>query len=453
MSASQSKRKIGVIFHGGTKNLGDEALFATVVQNVRRRIPNAELIGFTINPEDTERRNSIPCFPIRRENKSAITPSASSSTPLTADGEAASVSVAQKIKSALKAIPGVPAVFAALRTIAHYMVSVAAEPGFLFKSYRRLKGVELLLAAGGQQLNDAWGAGPWGYPFTLYKWTLLAKLADTKVALLSVGAGPIDYPLSKFFFRRALNLVNYRSYRDAISSRLMESLGIPGSHPVLPDLVYSLRLPAPKPAPAGTTRVVVGANPVPFFDGRYWTASDPARYADYCREFARFAEWLDKSGHSVLFFPTQMRADALTIRDIRQAMNGSNQSPNILAVNPIQTLEDLVSEISRADLVVANRYHGILISLMMNKPVLGVAYHEKSRVLLEQTGQGDYVVNIHDFTAEALIERFSAMEADAPAIKKRIAESMAPLRKALEEQYDTVFGLIGVKPLESADGK
>jgi len=89
---------------------------------------------------------------------------------------------------------------------------------------------------------------------------------------------------------------------------------------------------------------------------------------------------------------------------------------------------------------------------MMNKPVLGVAYHEKSRALLAQAGQGEYVLNIADFTAEDLIERFSALEANAPAIKKQIAERMAPLRRALEEQYDVAFGLIGVKPAGASAG-
>jgi polysaccharide pyruvyl transferase WcaK-like protein len=121
-----------------------------------------------------------------------------------------------------------------------------------------------------------------------------------------------------------------------------------------------------------------------------------------------------------------------------------------LTGQPIQTLADLVSEISRADFVVANRYHGILISLMMNKPVLAVAYHEKSRALLAQAGQGEYVLSIGQFKTEDLIERFAALEANASAIKNEIAERMAPLRQALDEQYDNVFGLIGVRPPEAS---
>jgi polysaccharide pyruvyl transferase WcaK-like protein len=446
MAACEFRRKIGVFSHGGTKNLGDEALLAAVIQNVRLRIPHAELIGFTINPRDTSERHGIPCFPIRRVGKkeplaggtSSAIPAASNPANIKAKGRAA-----QKVKAAAKAVPAVRPMLLGLRRFMQGVASVFAEPKFLLDSYRRLKTVELLLVAGSQQLNDGYG-GVWGFPYTLLKWTLLAKCTGTKVAILSVGAGPINSPLSKFFFKRVLNWVNYHSYRDSISSRLMESWGIKGKHRVFPDLVYSLQLPAPRATLADTARVVVGTNPIPFFDGRYWPTPDPARYLDYVEKFARFTEWLDKTGHSVLFFPTQVRADVLTIADIRQAMNGSGHSPNLLAGRPIQTLEDLVSEISRADLVVANRYHGILLSLMMNKPVLGVAYHEKSRALLAQAGQSDYVLNISDFTTQDLIERFSSLKANAAAIKWQIANCMAPLRKALDEQYDEVFSLIGV---------
>src|SRR5713226_446604 len=443
-TSSATQRKIGVFSHGGTKNLGDEALLAAVVQNIRLRVPDAQIVGFTINPNDTRERHKIECFPIRRTTDSpADAPAANANQENNLSKPADPES--NGIRSIIKSIPGIRPLVLSLRRLASRVANVFAEPKFLFDSYLRLKGAQLLLVAGSQQLNDGYG-GSWGFPYTLFKWTLLSRFTGTKVAILSVGAGPIDRSLSNFFFKRALNLVSYRSYRDSISSRMMEGMGIKGSHPVLPDLVYSLQLPAPRPAPPDGARVVVGTNPVPFFDGRYWPTPDPARYDEYVGKFAKFAEWLDKSGRSVLFFPTQVRADTLTIGDIRKAMNGSGKSENILPGQHIETIQDLVSEISRADLVVANRYHGILISLMMNKPVLGVAYHEKSWALLAQAGQGDYVLNIADFKTEELIERLTAMEANAPMIKKQIAERISPLRKALDEQYDKVLGLIGVQP-------
>ncbi len=409
MATGESCRRIGVFCHCGQQNLGDEAIFAAVIQNVHSRLPSAEIIGFTINPADSEMRHGLRCFPIRHfaKTKSSL---ASASSPASSGASESSQSCdsLSKLKRFCKSIPGVKHVVSGMRRSVGAAAAILREPGFLFKSYRRLKGVELLLIAGSQQLNDVYG-GVWGFPYTLLKWTLLSKCTGTKIAILSVGAGPINSSISKFFFRCVLDLVDYRSYRDAFSSHLVESIGSKGIHPVFPDLVYSLQ-----------------------------------RYDDYVCKFASFSKWLDKSGNQVLFFPTQLRADVLTIRDIRQAMNGAGNSENLLSCRPIHSLKDLVSEISRTDLVVANRYHGILISLALGKPVIGLAYHEKSRALLEQIGLGEYVLNSAEFEVEELIAKFRSLEANAPAIRKQIAEHMAPLRRALDEQYGNVFALIGV---------
>jgi polysaccharide pyruvyl transferase WcaK-like protein len=131
-------------------------------------------------------------------------------------------------------------------------------------------------------------------------------------------------------------------------------------------------------------------------------------------------------------------------------MNGGRNSPRILEGLPIQSIGDLVTEIARADLVIANRYHGILLSLALNKPVLGMAYHEKSRALLEQVGQGDYVLNVADFSFDELVEKFKALHAHAAQSKEQIAARITPLREALDRQYDSVFRLIGIEPVQLA---
>ncbi len=446
MAPSVPLRKIGIFSHGGVKNLGDEALFAAVLQNVRARVPSAEVVGFTSNPEDTMQRHGLVSFPIRRLDERASSaaprqltaPASKTSSPLTP-------AVAPKgWKQILKSVPGVAVGVRGVRRALQVLRSALLEPRFLWNSYRNLRGVEIILIAGSQQLNDIYGA--WEFPFTLYKWSVLARFAGTKVAILSVGAGPLASRMSRYFIRRVLRMCSYRSYRDVISSRLVESIGVKGPNPVFPDLVYGMRLPVPRPVSADAKAVVVGVNPVPFYDGRYWATPNPARYGDYVRKIAKFTEWLDQNGYSTLFFPTQTRADTLTIKDIRSELNGAANSLRILPENPIQGIDDLISEIARADLVIANRYHGILLSLALNKPVLGIAYHEKSRELLEQAGQGDYVLNVVDFRTEDLIAKIKAMHANAAQIKKEIASRIAPLHEALEQQYDVVFGLIGIAP-------
>ena len=46
------------------------------------------------------------------------------------------------------------------------------------------KGIDLLIIAGSQQLIDYIG-GPWAHSYTLFKWTLLAKAVNAKVAFVA----------------------------------------------------------------------------------------------------------------------------------------------------------------------------------------------------------------------------------------------------------------------------
>jgi polysaccharide pyruvyl transferase WcaK-like protein len=426
--------KIAVLGHCGNANLGDDALFAAVVQNVRARQPDAEIVGFTIDPEDSRQRHGVPAYPIRRP--------ADSSGP----GESVQESGSGKLNRAIKkVVPGLAPFARACRRVVAGLAAVPAEVKFLRQSYRRLRGTELLLVAGSQQLSDHFG-GPWGFPYTVFKFTFLSKLTGTKVALLSVGVGPLRSPLSRFFARRVLNMVTYRSYRDVPSTRLAVELGVKGAHPVLPDLVYSLELPSPKPTKAESDRPVVGVNPIPFYDSRYWHIVDDERYGKYVCEFTKFADWAQSSEHALLFFPTQMRSDPLTIADIRNGMQEPN-SPNVLPGDRVDGVQDLINEISRADIVVANRYHGMLFALAMGKPVLGLIYQEKGRSLMEDVGQGEYVLEAADLKGEDMIARFKSMEANAGAIREQISSRLEPIRKSLQEQYDTALRLIGIEPL------
>ena len=60
----QPFKKIAILGHVGTKNLGDEAIIAAVIHQIGKRYPTAQIIGFTGDPDDTRARHGIPAFPI-----------------------------------------------------------------------------------------------------------------------------------------------------------------------------------------------------------------------------------------------------------------------------------------------------------------------------------------------------------------------------------------------------
>jgi polysaccharide pyruvyl transferase WcaK-like protein len=430
--------RIGIFAHAGNQNLGDEALVAAAIQAVRHRYPDAEIRGYSANPADTGARHGIAAFPIRRVPATITAPVANGTLP--AHQRRGWIAGIARI---VKAVPPFRAGVAALRRTVRVLASALREPRFLLASHRNLKGVDLLLIAGSQQLNDMFG-GAWGFPYTVWKWSMLAKLTGTRVAFLSVGAGPIRSPLSRWFLRRGLALASYRSHRDPLSCQLLRSIGVPGDGLVAPDLVYGLRLAAPAIARDPLGPPIVGANPVPFFDGRYWPQARPATYGRYVGTLAAFADWLLESGHRVLFFPTQLSADPPVIDDVRRRMatNGNLARTAMLPPGTIASLEDLVAEIARMDFVVANRYHGILIALLLQKPVLGLAYHAKSVELMSMMGLEKYAIDLTDCTTARLIAAFASLEANAHAIREQIATHLDSLRERLERQYDGVFGLM-----------
>ena len=49
--------KVAVVGHYGTFNLGDEAIIASVLGSLRALSPEAELVGFSMNPADTRSRH------------------------------------------------------------------------------------------------------------------------------------------------------------------------------------------------------------------------------------------------------------------------------------------------------------------------------------------------------------------------------------------------------------
>ena len=66
---TMKKLHIGVFGHYGNQNLGDESIIEAVIQNIKNRVPDAKIYGFSIQPEDTRRRYNIEAFPIRKQKQ------------------------------------------------------------------------------------------------------------------------------------------------------------------------------------------------------------------------------------------------------------------------------------------------------------------------------------------------------------------------------------------------
>jgi polysaccharide pyruvyl transferase WcaK-like protein len=260
-----------------------------------------------------------------------------------------------------------------------------------------------------------------------------------------VGAGPVYSSLGKFFARQSLMLASYRSYRDVTSKAFAENLGVAGQNNVFPDLVYSLQTDASSnDGSSGGALPIVGINAVPFWDEQSWLGASARSYETYIDKLASFALWVIERGYRVLFFPTQLKLDPPVIVDIKNVLKAKAESDlsQCIVDQLICSFDDLVAAICRTDIVVATRFHGIVIPYVLNKPVLAIAYQRKSVDLMTQMGQSEYVVDINSFDAESLKTRFVSLEARSAAIMDEIQHRKSIFRQALQNQYDQLLGLI-----------
>lgn len=262
------------------------------------------------------------------------------------------------------------------------------------------------------------------------------------MAFVSVGAEPIHSPISKRLIRWALALADYRSFRDEGSRRLIESIGARGPHRVCPDLVHGFRLPPARTVEATGPAITVGINPIPFFDARYWTEDDDAIYQRYVDGLAGFAGWLLERGHRVVLLPTQVHADPLVIQDIELAMKraGAGVGDDRVLVPAVGDFDDLAAALSLTDVVVASRFHGVIFSLLLDKPVFALSYYRKTDELMESLGLGDYVLPIRDVDKERLMARFLLLEGSLAAVRAGIEGPRREYVRALEAQYDEIVG-------------
>jgi polysaccharide pyruvyl transferase WcaK-like protein len=318
---------------------------------------------------------------------------------------------------------------------------LGSELGFLWRSRTILKSVDLLFIAGSNQFLDNYG-GVWGFPYTVLKWTLLAKSAGTKVAFVSVGAGPLSATLSKAMNRVALACADYQSVRDEQSKALL--LGGKERHLplVYPDLAFSLPLDGeslPPPVRAGGSHPAVGINVMAIYNERYWFAPDREKYRRYIGQMAEFATFVLGEGCPVFFFGTQPY-DELAIDDVMAALASRERMP--ARARPSETVSELMQVVRRADVVVATRFHAAVLALHAERAVLGVCYGRKCVEVLQAMDQGEFAFDLDGFSAQDLKSAFLRLRGCLDAQVEKVRRRHAEYQRALDEQYGKVLATL-----------
>src|SRR5208282_3977900 len=156
-------RRIGLI-SPTSSNLGNAAMQAAMIANLRKRIAGVEILGITLNPDDTRRRHGIKAFPLAGVSRPyyGLFNSANSKTP---HRHTLKISL---IKQWLKRISPLRSGWGAVRACSMELAHITAAA-------RVVRKLDRVIIPGGGALDDFWG-GPWGQPWALFKWSVLSRV-------------------------------------------------------------------------------------------------------------------------------------------------------------------------------------------------------------------------------------------------------------------------------------
>jgi polysaccharide pyruvyl transferase WcaK-like protein len=428
-------------------NLGDAAIQDAVIENIRKRYPDAVICMITLRPDLTTKLHGVPSFPI---TPFAISYYASDltvakvtdnvKTPPTSNSH----SLLNRIKNKIKTIPWFHSFLKSLQQIITRLWSgpnrIYQELFHLARAYKLMKKVDILIVSGGGQLDDYWG-GPWGHPYALFRWGLLAKATGSKYIFLSVGTCALESKLSIFFIRHALNLANYRSYRDKTSKQLLEDISFTRNDLVYPDLAFSY---------TGRTKLqyrgskddgkVVGVSPIAYLSQHGWPKRNIQVYENYFNTLVAFISTIIRRGYSVVILSTD-GSDRKVVSDIVDSLKNKNEFDitDKISHPQIQTVEELLNQLNNVDYVVASRLHGVLLSNLCCLPVLAISYDRKVDTYMADAGFPEYSMDIHNIEINSLLKNFESLTTNSGFIQSRLMDNNNSYAYDLKCQYNIIF--------------
>jgi len=416
--------KIGILGPWGSGNLGDAAIQEAVIHNIRKIIPGSKIYGFTPDVKDTARRHRLECYDISNLRVQI------------------KLTYPDKIKNNrfLKIfVRGLNLLIRIIELISNVFLQLKS----ILRSVRILREFNLLIISGGGQLDESWG-GKWGHPFTIYNWSLAAKLSKTALVFLSVGVDTVHSGLSKYFFKKSLLWSDYSSVRDAKSYAFIMNLGIRKNNGIYPDLAYSYPVQAMKQAePLPETKKLVGISPI---SSASWKNESATTYENYLNELVSFSKYLISNHYNILFFPSQEQMDVPVIRKIEPMLKDETTEHYIeyLYAHDCYDVDLLLSKIVMADMVIASRLHAVLLSTLLCKPVIAISSQKKVVSLMHDLDLSAYIMSPKMMHMNGLAEAFRNLEERSKTIHTSLNQKIQQYRSRLSIQYEHIASLLKI---------
>jgi polysaccharide pyruvyl transferase WcaK-like protein len=251
----------------------------------------------------------------------------------------------------------------------------------------KLQGVDVVFLGGGSFLHDSPAITP----------SAFKELSSKKVFYLGIGAEDHIHPEHLELLSRA-KLVATRSIDQVDRLRAINSNVI-----YIPDLVYALQDKVQLAEKRGKSILIMpNVSVLPNCSSPHWKH---AAWTYFKSEFCQFLDVITDNGWIPSFFSmchAEKLADNWAANELIGHMVRRNN--RFLLEDSSSKIEDVTKLISSYDLVITQRFHGIVLSEMTRTPYISIHHHDKLK--FSQPGAGSFL-SYYNGSKQSFVDAFS----------------------------------------------
>jgi len=263
----------------------------------------------------------------------------------------------------------------------------------------------------------------------------IAKIVNKPVIIYAQSVGPFRNRILRHIAKLIINRAEIIILREKISEKYVKDAGI--NRPkifVTADATFSLNPPSynrefyrhklMKFFPSNDAQILIGVTTL----GEYFQKRDRIKYVyGYVKSLSQTIDYLTEKLNAKVIFVPQVIAE--TERLITRLILGQVKNKDrVLVIEEDLSPEELMKLIGCMDLFIGTRTHSSIYALIMEVPVITIAYEHKAQGIMSMLGLSDWVLDIKRLNERELMLKINKLYSQRFEIKKMIAFKVREMR-------------------------
>ena len=296
-----------------------------------------------------------------------------------------------------------------LKTIRDFKVKAVNRLN-LYQIYSAIKNCDVFISGGGSLFQDATSIWtPWYYGGVI----MIAFMLNKPVFAFAQGIGPVRSNIDRKLLKYIMNKVNYISVRDKRSEKELKKLGILKDISCTVDPAFLIHAQPNEKSYDILNKESKGeklVRPRIGFSIRKWKGD-----TDITGIMAEVADRVYRElGADIVLFPLHYKKDIQIAEEISEKMK-----EKAIVIRGHYTTEELISLYGLVNINVSVRFHGLVFSIMNNKPLVAISYDPKIDSFMELLGMNN-VLRYNELNVQNVFNAIKVKWVNREEISKQI---------------------------------